>query len=233
MRVLNTYLPQSSGLTIGEGSGHLSGDLKLSTRDRSIVGEFTVTGSPVALTYEGLEIKLDMVLAAQLRCENDKHRRCHLEGTRLVLDRVNISEVDPGAGRKLRGWWGHLSVTQGYVQLDDSPHLDTYIETSMRDTGPLISLFTEKKNLPGWVQKALTLEDITGTAHLIVEPAEITFKELSLSGPGVQLHARIHRDTNTSAILFVKTGRLAVGLELAEGQTLVKLVNAEQWFEEH
>ena len=139
------------------GRGIVSGHLAFSSGTGVSKGQLSLTGSDVAARHDQLALAGDLELVTHVSSSSPTLRTLDLTGTTLALRDVDL------AGRRLRarerrdGWWADVRVTGGAIAPAEPVYLRASVDTTMRDTGPLIAFLAQKKKLPGPVQDALTL----------------------------------------------------------------------------
>lgn len=234
LAAFNTFLPSGTDLRLGAGSGRLAGNLTVSTAQDTAEGEVDLSSESMQLSVGDISLRGRMDLQAHVSTTALQTGQLQIDGTRLALEGVSVRDRDSATGLDQGGWWAYVRVTRGTVVMGPSPSVEASVQTRFRDTGPIVSLFAEIREMPDWLQRRLTLDAIAGGAHVLIREHLVNLTDLTLSQADFELRARMRRSgASRSGILLLRSGELAVGLELKGREKDWKLRNAQRWFDEH
>jgi hypothetical protein len=233
--VYNFYFPPESGLRLGRGSGTLRASLAIHSATHTGQGEIELAGRDVDVQFEDLHIVGDLRALGRLSettprgdTVDDDAYVFDIGGSELELNRVHTSSSpssEPG------DWWAKLSIDRGTMTLGEPLALQAHVGASMRDSGPLVAVFTERNRLAKWFDGLLTVKDVRGAAELELGQA-IELRDLQVTGRHMELQGRLRLGQGTKrGLLFAKLGLLSVGVKLEGAKRDWKLLNARDWFE--
>jgi hypothetical protein len=151
-----------------------------------------------------------------------------LEKGRLVIpgSRLELSNARVIGGEAAPGWWGKLSVPSGTRE----GGLNARVELECRDARPL--LFAFGVQLPEWTRDLLELEGLRASARVALAPSLTRVRDLEASGGKYVIRGDYEERKGIARGAFlIDTGPLNVAVEIEEGKTRVRLINAKRWFE--
>jgi hypothetical protein len=231
VRVFNTYLPSDLGFTLAEGRGTVRGHLEASTSDAVATGTMTLSGERVRATFDDLTITGDFSLKARLREGRLGTGRYDMSGTKLSLRDVDIVE----AGRKRvrsAGWWADVMLPDGRVHVGAPIFLDARLDVSLRDSVPIVSVFSQRARVPEWVRGLMNVENLRGTARVRVGDDRLHVPDFAMRGGQYEVLLRLdRRRDDLIGDMFARYGTLSVGVALVDEKSTVQVFGARKWWE--
>ena len=98
----------------------------------------------------------------------------------------------------------------------------------MRDSAPLVALYSARKDLPDWLAKRLFDTDVGGTASIDWRRGAFTIPDLKTAVNETRIEASYDaQGTRRRGRLLVEWRKLALGVELADGRRQYHLRKAE------
>ncbi len=228
----SALLPQDVGMKVAGGSGTVSGKVFASTTDNSARGELVVNGSGVTLQLGEVTIVSSVEAHAKLKHGNLASGVYDISGTSIDLKDVSIETPNqPDAGTT--GWYAALALPEAAVRVGADTFFEADILLRCLDSAPFLTMFAEKRALPDWARKLLTIRDIQGQAHLALgtEKVEITSAAFHGSTYEVLMHIRREHALNYGA-LFARLGPLSIGVGVDGRAKHIQVVGARQWYEQ-
>jgi translocation and assembly module TamB len=243
LAVYNAWVPTDIGFALTGGRGGVRGELRASTRDGLAVGKVILTGDEVSARFDDLSMNFDFTLLAMLREGNLAEKTYDFSGTTLTVRQFGMREREPdpavaaaeGEGpewSEARDWWVTVSVPSGRAMVGRQEYLDAQITFEAADSAPFVRLVSQRKEFPGWLQKALAIPDVLGTGHLRLGLDSMRLGPLHLNvGDLYEVGMRWHRGkvTNKGA-LYAAYGNLSVGFHLDGDTRELVPFGARKWF---
>ena len=238
LAAFNAWIPASSGLAIASGDGVLSGKLDADIATNNATGEFRAEIEAAKLRYRDLDLAGSVTLAVRIPSADLEGRTFDLTGTRLDLADFRSPQAEAagpvataGAPGDAKGWWAHLDLTEGRLTMPPAAAVRGRFAVNLRDSVPLVGLFETRKNLPRWVERLLTVEDIRADGRFAWSPAETAFDEISTHIRKATLKARLRLGKESKrGFLMVEWHRLALGLQIDNAQKNWKFVGVRDWY---
>lgn len=229
LRALNRYLPGDALRFLG-GRGQLSGDIALDAVGKVGKGKLGVLARQARLAANDLEFSGDVDVAAQLVRADVKQEEFVLDGTRLGLRNVKVSDPEratPG------DWWADLRFERGRLRWGSPLRIEASATLRLRDASLLMALFTRHKDYPRWVLRLLDAGQVDAALRAAVRDSSIVLDDFVASNDRFDLKARLRlADRRAHGDLFLRWAKLGLGVELREGERKFHLLKAADWFAE-
>jgi len=238
LAAFNDWLPPSLGLVLTSGDGALSGSLDADLAANSAHGEFRAAIDAAKMRYRDLDLAGSVKVAVRIPSADLDRRAFDLAGTRLDLADFRSPQaeaagpaVPAGAAAAADGWWAHLELAEGSLTMPPMAAMKGRFEVNLRDSVPLVGLFETRKDLPRWVERLLTVEDIRAGGTLAWNPAETALDDLSTEFRKATIRARLRLGREAKrGVMMVEWHRLALGLRIDNASRNWKLVGVRDWF---
>ncbi len=227
----NTYLPPQSGMEIVSGAGRIRSWLEMETVDDTGRGEVALQSQAVRIRLYDQELAGALDFRAPLTITDLRKLRLRLDGTRLSLDRVALREAGTGEETPPE-WWARLDLTRATMDWTRPMSLTSSVRLAMKDSGLLLSLFSQRKRYLRWFQGVLDVEDVAAVGDLRFDRGAVVLDPLRVTGQGTELRSRLRLSKESQrGYLLVRHKRLVVGLELQDGKRDYRFVRPQEWFE--
>ncbi len=103
---------------------------------------------------------------------------------------------------------------------------------SPRSRIPFITVFSEKRRLPGWLRGLLAVEPVTGSVRVRLGQDVIRLSDFQLSAGRFEVLMELRRRKELAGKLYAQHGALAIGLGMADGENEFHLFNAREWYDD-
>lgn len=221
------YLPAKAGLGLDGGSASLEAELELiGMRAR---GDLLLQAFDTRLALADQQLRGDLRLEARLREGDLAARRFDASGSLLRLDNISRRDAD---GQGEAGWWARLALEEGHLLWSEPLAVEARLGLAMRDSGLLARLFLTDARERDWLGRLLTVRGVEGQARLDMDADGIRLSEARLDGGPLTLLAGLHfHAERLDGSLYGRLGRLAVGVELEEGERTLRFWQPRRWFD--
>ena len=225
-------LPEAAGLRLRGGRGTVEAELVADSADDSARGRLRVAGRGVVLALPELEltgrVALDLALVAERLAEG----RFRVDGSRVDISGLSWRETGEAARVRDTDWWGRIVVRPGTLTWGRPVRLAATTELELRDSAPLVSLLARRRSLPAWVERAVAVRDVRGTARVLLRPDGLRVDSLAARGGQLELLARLLlAGERRRGQLYVGLGPLGVGAALDGDRRDLKLIRPRAWYE--
>ena len=232
LRSFQPLLPRSSGLEIRGGDGDIHARLEIDLARGSAFGGLSAIVERAAATLDDLSFEGRIDLEVPMSSRDLLGRRFDLAGARLDLSGFRVPPAK-GAPPDIRNdWWASTVLREAELELGPSGALSGSYSLKMRDSVPLVQLYSARKDLPGWVKSLLTVPDVDAEGSFRWRPGEIRLESLETRLREARVRARLAMaPTRRHGQLLLEWKGLSLGVELVEGQRRLKIRRAREWFE--
>ncbi len=225
LRLLNAYLPGTSGVRFDAGQGTIGGHLSLTTADLSGQGQLEVATRNASWMLAGERMRGDVTLHAQLEDADPVERRFRLGETKLDLQASLAQDQE-----HVQPWTAHIKVNEGTLRLTQPIEVDAAFQADVSDSRPLVALLTARKRPLRWLRPLLAVENIDLDGQLRMDEQAIHLQRVTLDSDGVDVQADLWlADNRPTGHVLVELGRFAAAVALAEGKRDWKLTRARRW----
>lgn len=236
----NAYLPDRAGLSLRSGSGRFSGQFRAASPDWVGSGQLALAARRVVADFRDARLRGDFRVRTRLGRADLKDRVFDVGGSDFELTGVSVVDgTERGEPVQSRpGWWlrGHLD--RGRLMPGRPVYLSASAEATMRDPRPLVALFAPEGRVVRWLEDMLAVEGVGATAEVELREDSILIENLAAAGRGaggreLEIRARLRiREASPRGALYLRWGRLDVGLEVAGAKRDWKVLRPRRWFEE-
>ncbi|HEV8630387.1 MAG TPA: hypothetical protein VGV61_08720 [Thermoanaerobaculia bacterium] len=232
LAVYDSLLPAEAGLSILGGRGRARLHLQASTASRRASGSTTLRAEGARLRFQNLDLEGRLTLRAPLSTPDIMGHRFDLAGTRLEVADVTYRDATGDREPPPPGWWARGELSRGSLLWGDPLSLRGEARVTMKDSGPLLTLFAQKSRLLRWFEDALRVEGVTATASVRLDPGLVVIDDLRATGGSLEVRSRMRfARQQRRGELYLRYGRLAAGVELRDGERTLQLRHPLEWFE--
>jgi hypothetical protein len=232
LTVYNPLLPPGAGLSILSGAGRLALHLELAAATQTGRGELSFTAETARIGIADLEVAGRIALAARLSSPDLPGRRFDLDGSRLTLEPVTYREVGEEAEEEVKTWWARAELPDASVVWGSPLLLQGSAAVEMQDTGLLLAVFSRRRHFLRWFHDALLVEGVTARGTVRLDGQGLAIDSLRVEGGDLEVASRLRLSrASKQGDLFLRHGRLAVGIELRDGKRDFKLLRPREWLE--
>lgn len=227
----NAYIPEAAGIEITGGSGTISGRFELRTDGGTGSGGLDLEGRDVRAAWEDGTITGDLRLRSRFPTIDLERRRFGLGGSTIRIEEGRI--LGGGfAGGTAKPWWAEATLVTGSVEPGAETTLETSARFRMQDSRPIVGLFALAKGLPGWIQRAVRVDDVHGRARLRVGPGFVDLERFRVEGERLAARGGLRfAEGNRRGRLLLTYRGLDLGVALRGEESDYKLIDAVEWYE--
>lgn len=233
VRRFDRFLPTGAGLSIVGGSGKLAAYLEVSTSTGRLAGAVDLTGNDVAVNFDGLRITFDPGLHAKLVGGDPASGVYDFSGTAVSIDQLGMRDLSRDDEKVTRDWWARITATDGKVNVGAPTFLDGRIAMQCANSEPIVTVLLQKKNLPRWVQDAMYVPNVKGTANVQMGDDTIVVNPLDVSG-GTELNVKMRfyrKGTSSTGAMYARFNKFSVAVDMDPGDTDIHMFDAKDWYE--
>ncbi len=230
MSVYNQYLPENSPLQFLSGEASLVADILLEPDDAD---------GTIRLVTDGLLSRIDdQEVAGELTAEIKlvggipENMDFDISGSTLLLDRVRV--VGKEAEFDDEDWAARFKFTKARAVWRKPIRLDLETELEMTDSRPVVSIIANQRGRNGWLEKALTTEDVSGEVRLQMADDRIVIPYAFADSDNIDVGAKgvISKETH-DGVFYVRYRKLHGLLKIKDGDRNLDVLKARKKFDEY
>jgi hypothetical protein len=220
LSVYNVYFPPHGRFSILSGVGRLGYHFDADSAQRSLKGRMSLDMSDVAAHFEDVSLKGDVRIFAPLREGSPTDLRFDISGTR-----IEIRSADPP-------WTGSLRLPVSKMSFTEPMQVKGRTRLALQDTSPIVAVFDAYHDLPGIVERLMTIRDVSGTADYRIGKDSVEVRDLDVAGQGFHALADLtFGSRGRDGILYFRLHGFSLGVDLREGKKDLKLIFPRRWFD--
>ena len=125
-----------------------------------------------------------------------------------------------------------MEIGAGRAHVTQPLQLDAQVKLRMRDTEPIVQLVGESRRAVRWFSRLLEVENVVGTARVILDADGVRFHDLVITGDGLEVIGRIDLRDEIAALLLVQLHGVHAGFEVIGDWRDVNVLRPRKWFAE-
>ncbi|MDC0713489.1 hypothetical protein POL68_33805 [Stigmatella sp. ncwal1] len=149
-------------------------------------------------------------------------------GSQMQLQDISVHTKEDAA----RDWEGTLAFPEATLTLAP-PAFEGRFTGKFSNASPFVALLTHKGALPGWLSPLLTAKNLALSGAANLGEKGVKLHQMHAKGEGLELRGQAESAGGgpPQAVLLVKMGILAVGVEAGAQGTDIQILQPTRWYE--
>ncbi len=228
LSLYNDYFPASADVAFDAG-GTCRVDAFLEARGEQCTAGLTLGGKKIGASVRQVPLEGDLDLEISLTGGQITEMQFDIAETELSLVNVTFPESEE---QLEGGWWARAWLEGGTLKWARPLALDAPVKLEMRDSRPVVALFTQGKSKIRWIKGLLEIENITGRTDLHADQRVVTVTDLELHGEKLEILADLEFvRKKADGLIFVEFHGFSTATEGCSGDRSWKLFGAREWFD--
>jgi hypothetical protein len=229
MSVINAYLPPGLPMAFTGGEASLGSDLTFKALDAG--GWLRLESREARIDVLQQSITADLVADIQLTGGRPIERVLDVSGSAIVLKDVLVvgekQEFDDKA------WAAALKLSRGDIVAEDPLRFDLEASLKASDSRPVVAVFRNREGWqPEFLAKAMTVEDIEGTARVITVGRRVEIPEAYVTSDNVEAGIKaVFTEESDNGIMYLKYKKLDAVLKILDGDRSFDIVKARKKYD--
>lgn len=216
----NRYIPRDSGVVIRKGTGRISYHFEGNQDEKSLHGWTNLSATDGHLQFENYEMRGDVTIRTLVRNVDFARSWFDISGTTIAMKSRNFP------------WTARIELPRAKVRYSEPMQIDADVAFRMTDTAPLVALFDARKDISGFVERLMMIDDVRGRTGLRLDEKGTKITGLDITGEDLTLLADLALGAaGRDGILYVKLGALSFGLAYDQGEKDIDIIRARKWFD--
>mgnify|MGYP001812400622 FL=1 len=230
MKVYNQYLPADSPLKILDGEANLVADVMLKNDDAD--GFVRLVTEDMTARVDEQEIAAALTADIKLTDGVPKNMEFDISGSTIVLDKVNV--IGDEKSFRDEDWSATFALTKGRTTWKRPVQLDLEAEVEMSDSMPIVSMLANKRGKHGWLEKALTIDDMKGDVRMQMANRQVVVPYAFAGSEKIDVGAKaIISEDNRNGVVYVRFRKLHGILKVVDGKRNVDVLKAREKFDNY
>ena len=224
-------VPASVPLDLLSGGGAVRGGLEVALPSLATRGTFAGRIEQAVVRYGELELHGTTTVDLALASPDLSTRAFELGGSKLALRDFRSPQAEAATAAGEPGWWAEIDVDEGRLVLPPEPAAQARWTIRLRDSVPIVGLFSTQRELPKWVQRALTVKNLEATGRLDWTPESVGLDDFATRFRKSTIFARMRFGQGRKAgAMMIEWWKLALGIRFDDDRKKLKLVGVRGWY---
>lgn len=228
MTAYNSYLPEQSPLQITGGGASLTADIEL--KPMAAAGYVRLQSHDLGALVDGQRISAALIMDIQLAGGHPREMNFDISGSTIKLDEVKV--VGDQSSFREDDWATEILFTNANAVWKKPVQLDVEADISMTDSIPIVSMLANKRGKHGWLENALTVDDVAGYFKLHIANQKIVIPYAYASSDNIDVGAKaIISEESRNGRVFVRYKALKALLKIDDGKRNIDILKARKKFD--
>lgn len=229
MSAYNQYLPPHSPMEFTGGKAQISADIKMTPESADGYVKLRTTDISARVDEQDVEGELtaDVTLIDGIPGNMD----FDISGSSVTLDNVRVAGGE--ANHDDENWSARFKLKKARAVWRRPVNIHLEADLDMTDSKPLVAVIANQRGKHGWLEKALTIDDVTGEAvvnmaqnHIVIPYAFASSDKIDVGAKGV-----ITAD-DRNGVLYVRFRKLHGILKINNGKRNLDVLKAREKFDQ-
>ncbi|MCB1845271.1 MAG: hypothetical protein KDI09_20050 [Halioglobus sp.] len=228
--IVNDYMPAGAGLAFTGGTAALQADVLLGVENAA--GELLLAGENVGMRARGQDLRGDLEADLVIAGGVPQNLQFNLAGSSLTLDNVSVGGAEGSFEDEL--WSARLAFSRADAIIDRPPTFRGEATMAVSDTRPLVAVFENHSNPPGWIANLLDISDIEGTASFELTDNRLAVPTARAAGDKAELGAKaVFYENGRDGVIYARYRRLDLVMKMQGKDSNIDLFGAKEKFTDY
>jgi hypothetical protein len=228
MSIYSSYLPPDSPLQIVDGTASLTAEIQLEPEDAD--GWLKLQADGLEMIVDEQSISADLAAHITLVGGIPGKMIFDLSGSEIALDNVRVTGEKETFDQD--NWLASFKLTQAQTTWKKPLKLDALVQLSVSDTSPAVAAFSNRGYRPAWLLNMLSIQDIKGTAELVVADNKVVIPYANAVSDIVEVGAKGSiTEQHREGVIYARYRKLDAVLKIFQGDKNVDLINAREKYD--
>ena len=230
MSLFNQYLPPDIPFKFTGGTADLDADIFFGVEDMS--GTITLDSKDLRMQADAQALEGDLAADVIIAGGVPRDFQVDLSGSTITLDKVTVEgERDNFDG----DYWSAVLDLKKIEGVFLSPlKLSAHADIKVSDTRPLVALFDNRGNPPGWLSKLMTLKDLEGEARLAISEGRVAISQAYVISDKAEVAAKaLFSAKSRHSAVYVRYKKLDFLLTTENDERDLDIINVRKKFDQY
>ncbi|MEH6587670.1 MAG: hypothetical protein V7720_13985 [Halioglobus sp.] len=230
MSVFNEYLPADMPLKFAGGTASLDADVFLGAQDMS--GSIELDSSGVNMKLDGQSLQGDLAANVNIAGGVPREFRADISGTTLILDNVSVD----GEHETFEGdyWSAVLNLTEAEGVFEKPLQLSAKADLKVSDTRPLVALFDNKGDPPGWVSELMVVKDLKGKGSFNFSAGRLAIPLAYVDSEKAEVAAKaVFSGGTRNGMVYARYKKLDLLIKRFNGERDIDIIKVREKFDQY
>lgn len=229
MSAYNQYLPPNSPMEFTGGKANLSVDIKMTPKTANGYVRLKTTDISARIDQQAVEGELQADIA--LIDGVPENMEFDISGSSVTFDNVRV--VGNRTSHDDENWAARFLLRKAHAVWKRPISILLEADLNMTDSKPIVSIIANQRGRHGWLERALTTDDVNGEVTIDMDQDSILIPYAFATSDRIDIGAKgvITADKRTG-VLYVRFRRLHGILRINDGKRRLNIRRAKERFEQ-
>jgi hypothetical protein len=229
MSAYNQYLPSNSPMAFTGGEAHLTADIQM-TPDTAD-GYVKLRTSDISARVDEQAVEGELQADITLIDGIPENMEFDISGSSVTLDNVRVAGVETSHDDDK--WAAHFQLRKAQAVWKKPVSVFLEADLDMTDSKPIVAVIANQRGTHGWLEKALTIDDLVGEAQVDIDQDRIIIPYAFATSDKIDVGAKgVISADERNGVLYVRFRKLHGILKINNGKRNLDVFNAREKFDQ-
>jgi len=230
MSVYNRYLLVNSPLQLTAGQAELTADISL--QPDSAAGYVNLNTEGLRSRFKEQELSGDLSVDIRLSDGVPRDMQFDISGSTLRLDGVKV--VGAEKNYQEDDWSAEFELKQGKAVWKRPVGLQLEADLTIKDSRPLVAMFANEKGEHPWLERMLTIENVSGNASMSLEKERLLVPHAFAGSDKIDAGVKGNMDAQgAEGVFYARFRKLDALLKIRDGKRNLDIIGARKKFDDY
>jgi hypothetical protein len=230
MSVYNPYLLTNSPLRLTAGKADLTADIAL--QPQSAVGFVKLKTNGLRSRLKEQELAGDLIANIKLSDGVPRDMQFDISGSSLRLEGVKVLGEEKNYGKD--DWSAEFELKKGKAVWKKPVKLQLEADLTIKDSRPLVAMFSNEKGEHPWLEKMLTIENVSGNATMDLEKEQLLVPHAFAGSDKIDVGVKGNMNSQgAEGVFYARFRKLDALLKIHDGKRNLDILRARKKFDEY
>jgi hypothetical protein len=230
MSVYNRYLLVNSPLQLTAGQADLTADISL--QPDSAAGYVKLTTDGLRSRLKEQQLSGDLSLDIRLSDGVPRDMQFDISGSTLRLDGVKVVGTEKNYHED--DWSAEFELKKGKAVWKRPVGLQLEADLTIKDSRPLVAMFANEKGKHPWLEKMLTIENVSGNASVSLEKEQLLVPHAFAGSDKIDAGVKgSMQSEGAEGVFYARFRKLDALLKIRDGKRNLDVIRARKKFDDY
>jgi hypothetical protein len=230
MVIYNQYLPENAPIEFTGGTAKIFADVELTTDTAK--GHVQLQTNGLSARVDQQEIEGEITTDITLIDGVPENMDFDISGSALTLDKVKVIGTEKSHDDE--DWSARFELKKARAVWRRPIEMDINADLQMTDSKPIVAVIANQRGKHGWLEKALTIDDVNGEAVINMTNNNIVIPYAYADSDKIDIGAKgVITADERDGVFYVRFRKLDGILKISNGKRNLDVLNAREKFEEY
>ncbi len=229
MSAYNQYLPPHSPMEFTGGHADFSADIKMTPETAN--GYVKLRTTDISARVDQQDVAGELTADITLIDGVPENMDFDISGSSITLDNVTVAGAE--VSHDDENWSARFKLKKARAVWKKPINIHIEADLDMNNSKPIVAVIANQRGKHGWLEKALTIDDVNGEAFVNMEQDRIVIPYAFATSDKIDIGAKgVITADKRNGVLYVRYRKLHGILKINDGKRNLDVLNARDKFDE-